>query len=223
MGKEIGKKERRNISRKQKANEQGEKNSPVAHLKNFFSTINIEIKDESNISEEDIERACDWICFIIVDKEARSDNEVKDILENEMIDKLPKACLRILYAYVPEPEKKSFLKSSTTTKNELAKWMKRSNSERAFLFRSKTMLESMISEKVIILQSNEKLIDKMIDALVFNSSGGSDKERSHQQIDGGVEERLVKALLLRSFIPRQKGQGQEHCSLGHFLELSIFL
>ena len=72
-----------------------------------FFAINIKIEDESNVLEESIKRACNWICSIIVNKEARSNNEVKDILENEMIDKLPKSCLKLLYAYVPEPEKKN--------------------------------------------------------------------------------------------------------------------
>ena len=41
----------------------------------------------------------------------------------------------------------------------------------------------------------------MSDSLVSDSSGGSDEDRSHQQIDGGIKERLVKGLLLRSFMP----------------------
>ena len=41
------------------------------------------------------------------------------------------------------------------------------------------MLESMISEKGIVLQSKEKIVDKMSDSLVSDSSGGSDEDRSH--------------------------------------------
>ena len=93
------------------------------------------------------------------------------------IDELLKACRWLVSEYVPEYKKKNFPISLSPIKNELVKWIKQLNIKRTFIFLSKTTLESMISEKRIVPQSNKKGVDKMIGVFIFYNYGGSDEDR----------------------------------------------
>ena len=111
------------------------------------------------------------------------------------------------------------------TAKDLILWLQRPNSVRNFMFYKKQGLKDLMAARGIELASASSTISNMIEALAGSGNvcvqAITESCGEEDTILSSPEEIATKAVLEKSFLPHQKGQAREYCSLGHRLEKPI--
>ena len=149
------------------------------------------------------------------EKIIRTLQEAKALVDG-LNSSLRKVILQLLSEHVHAPFRKA------ATKQDLIGWLQEPNSTRSYWFYKSGGLKALISARGISLGTGRKTMDQMRDALAGRNIVIGTATRT---ISGGSvltpNDAAAKAILEKSFLPHQKGQKREHCSLGHRLEIPI--
>ena len=152
--------------------------------------------------------------------EAEAKNEIRSWTPSQK-----KLALKILAEVVPE----HLRKSASLQPKDLVSWLQSPNSARPLLFCSHKALKNMMDKRNIVLTGRSS-IAKMINGLagIANADGSpSTKEKEGtakkpKDIDDlGPKLNTIKNILVKSFLPHQKGDKRQYCSWGHRLEMPI--
>ena len=109
---------------------------------------------------------------------------------------------------------------------DVVKWLQSPNAVRNYLFYTSKGLKALMSARKLTFASGHASVDRMISALaglpgneaqqITNEDQGADTSDAMSPVAAAT-----KAILVKSFLPHQKGEKREHCSLGHRLEIPI--
>ena len=116
---------------------------------------------------------------------------------------------------------------SSITNPLLLEWLQKPNSVRNYLCLNSNGLKAMMQARNLTFQSGYPTMERMLDALggVEGNEGitipaVTDLEQSASN-NLSPTDATIKAILQKSFLPHQKGEKREHCSMGHRLEVPI--
>ena len=109
------------------------------------------------------------------------------------------------------------------------KWLSTSICERDIIFYKSNALKTIMKRKDLRFTTGTPTIEQMIKAISGVDTSGVDSisnrhSTSNSNATGtnsSAKEETIKIILTKSFMPHQKGQKREHCSLGHRLEKPI--
>ncbi len=149
----------------------------------------------------------------VVADEASAKNIVEGMNRN-----VKAAVLNLLSHHAPQAYGKK------ASAKDLIAWLQRPNCERSYLLYKISGLKDLMSTRSIQLQHGKKKnTNNIIEAL-----GAFDKNNNGVEADNAALEFLLdpknaatKEIMKRSYLPQQKGEKREHCSLGHKLEKPI--
>ncbi len=157
--------------------------------------------------------------FVANDTRTEAD-EARDLASGLNLPVLS-AVVKILSDRVAQQQRKR-PSTKKSMQKEIEKWLTLANAEREFMFLSTQTLKDMILKRGIKIKGS-KTIDSMIKALALFESG----EVSQANVEAAAianlnpEQAAMRAILERSFLPHQKGEQREDCSMGHILERPI--
>ena len=110
---------------------------------------------------------------------------------------------------------------------DVVKWLTKPNAVRNYLFYTSKGLKALMSARKLIFASGHSSVDRMISALA-NLPGNEAQQSTNNENEGADTSDTMspvaaatRAILVKSFMPHQKGEKREHCSLGHRLEVPI--
>ena len=126
--------------------------------------------------------------------------------------------INLLSGRVPRSDQKKPT-SEKAMQKEVAKWLQSTNGRREFMFRSTNNLKDLIARKNIKIRGS-KTIDRMIDALA-GTGDQAPLPGAEEQINLGPADAAIKAIISKSFLPHQKGEQREACTMGHLLERPV--
>ena len=163
--------------------------------------------DPEVISESESAAKIEWRDLRFPDSE--SDREVKTTIT------------RILIQFNPyELDRKENLSQA-----DILKWMISPNGEREVMFYTNISLKEIMKRKKLKVQPGSGTLNmkRMIKAIAGTDMAGivDDVPLVNNVVTLSAEQATMKAVLEKSFLPHQKGNKREHCSLGHRLELPI--
>ena len=110
---------------------------------------------------------------------------------------------------------------------DVVKWLTKPNAVRNYLFYTSKGLKALMSARKLTFASGPSSVDRMISALA--NLPGNEAQQSTNSANEGADASdtmsptaaATRAILAKSFMPHQKGEKREHCSLGHRLEVPI--
>ena len=161
--------------------------------------------------------AFNFIRPFILENETIEDEDEAYKIAYELSKPTFSAVIELLSGRVPPSQQKK-LSTENSQQKEFARWLQSTNSRREYLFHSTNSLKNLVSSKNVRIKGR-KTIDRMIDALA-GIVVGSDEGESLRRNDPLDE--AIKAIISKSFLPHQKGETREACSMGHILERPIF-
>ena len=170
-------------------------------------------------------------------KVIESEIEAKEIISN-LSARQRKSISSFLCEHVPQT-----FRVSTISKKDMILWLMKENATRNYLFYKPAGLKHLMTERGIPTTgrgSREKKIEALVSFdMIASSSSPNDAEENQINseeiqapttcplavVEGNslseLQEKAVKKILERSFLPHQKGEQRDHCSLGHRLEKPI--
>ena len=161
------------------------------------------------------------------DEEGNRNFVEEKVIENEVeakeiVDRLHLQTRKRVLALLSEHISTERHRKSPTTK-DLIGWLQQPNKIRNFWFYKVEGLKGLIKDRGITLTSGRKTIIQMREVLAGMSNTSAVTEPTTGRDLNGLNPRdaVTKAILIKSFLPHQKGKAREHCSLGHRLEVPI--
>ena len=153
-----------------------------------------------------------------------SNDKVEEVQANaeEMATALSKPTLTAVVTLLLERLPRSQQKKVATEKamqKEIAKWLQSPNIRREFMFRTTNNLKDLIGRKNIKVRGS-KTIERMIDALA-GTGDQTPLPNAEQEIYLEPADAAIKAIISKSFLPHQKGEAREACTMGHILERPV--
>ena len=180
------------------------------------------VENYVHLEEEDhsAEAAFNLIQPIVAENSTKGCDEAGEIVLG-----LEDAVLFKLVAMLSDRVQERKRKVPTTKKakqKEIEKWLQFSNAQRNFLFYSTAALKDMILKQNIKMKGS-KTIDRMIKALAEVSTGEANQATMQAAAIANLptEMAIVRAILMRSFLPHLKLDKREDCVTGHILERPI--
>ncbi len=155
-------------------------------------------------------------------KTASSKEDAKNLV-NSLSAQLRKKIFSILYEQV-HPEHRS---SANYSKKDLILWLQKPNSVQNFLFYKVPGLKLLMDVRKINVVgrcNKEDRIAALAGTLPSNrlsGEGSEKKKKNNKKLNLPPKEMAIVKILEKSFLPHQKGDKREHCSLGHRLEKPI--
>ena len=151
-----------------------------------------------------------------------SEDEAKTIVRLQLNARERKTVLDLLAGHITHDA----YRKKTTTK-DLIFWLQQPNSIRNFIFYKSQGLKDLMAARGIELTTGSKTMANMIEALagtgnveVRTAPESNEQDGVHEEAMS-PEETATRKVLEKSFLPHQKGQAREYCSLGHRLEKPI--
>ena len=167
-----------------------------------------------------------------IGKIIESEEEAKEVI-CQLTPRVRKAILSFLGDHIQNASHRK-----NPTQKDLVGWLQQSNALREYAFYKVAGLKALIKDRGITLGPGRKSADEYKDILAgivdvgVENGGRASAEKSQRAKRKGRKGRYgmsaedakadcIEAVLKKSFLPHQKGQAREHCSLGHRLEIPI--
>ena len=150
-------------------------------------------------------------------KTAGSEAEAKNLV-NALSPQLRRDIFSILYDHV-HPDHRC---AATNGKKDLILWLQKQNATRDFLFYKVPGLKKLMEVRSITISgrcNKEDRIAALAGSLPSNRLAKQSKKK--KKLDLPPKDLAIVKILEKSFLPHQKGDHREHCSLGHRLEKPI--
>ena len=188
---------------------------------------NYEEDSVDDVDADDLRFAITWlISKTNPESVSESESAAKDEWRNQSFRQDRDRCIKVkIQNIILSFDPYRLERKDKITLADMSKWMHSPNSERAVMFYKSASLKEIMKRKKLKASSGTLNMARMIKAIAGTNLFGvvHDCPASDIPISSSLSERgeIIKAVLERSFLPHQKGEKRQHCSLGHRLELPI--
>ena len=145
-----------------------------------------------------------------------------------IVSGLPTSQKKIIHTILLEHVHPDY-RSNSIPKKDFILWLTKKNAIRSYFFYKVVGLKALMDKRKISLKGKggskmdriEALAGTLPDSQLANAAANSRRRRKEEDEQLDPKDRAIKRILQWSFLPHQKGDEREHCSLGHRLEKPI--